>query len=309
MRPLPGGQSATSGQRSAWRAARLPFTLLSLASVALGSATATAAGATPAWWRFALCALAAVAAHVSVNALNDYEDFQSGLDRLTVRTPFSGGSGALVEHPEHAAAVRALAFAALATAVFCGGVLVALSERPGTLLTLGILGCLLILGYTRWLNRQPWLCLVAPGLGVGALIVGGTHLALGAAPGGAVLLAALVPFALANGLLLLNQLPDLDADRVAGRRHLALVHGVAASLRAYRALALVAVLAIVLGVISAGWPATAQVALLPLLATPAIAGAAGRALAARSGLVRVLAANVAVCLLTPALLAAALIHG
>ena len=35
------------------------------------------------------------AAHISVNALNEYLDFRSGLDARTVRTPFSGGSGAL----------------------------------------------------------------------------------------------------------------------------------------------------------------------------------------------------------------------
>ena len=34
-------------------------------------------------------------AHISVNALNEYLDFTSGLDLTTLRTPFSGGSGTL----------------------------------------------------------------------------------------------------------------------------------------------------------------------------------------------------------------------
>ncbi|MCL6448863.1 MAG: prenyltransferase [Armatimonadetes bacterium] len=39
--------------------------------------------------------LGALAAHVAVNVLNDYFDFQSGLDLHTIPTPFSGGSGIL----------------------------------------------------------------------------------------------------------------------------------------------------------------------------------------------------------------------
>jgi 1,4-dihydroxy-2-naphthoate octaprenyltransferase len=33
--------------------------------------------------------------HTSCNVLNDYFDYMSGIDRETVRTPFSGGSGFL----------------------------------------------------------------------------------------------------------------------------------------------------------------------------------------------------------------------
>jgi 1,4-dihydroxy-2-naphthoate octaprenyltransferase len=36
-------------------------------------------------------------AHFSVNALNDYLDYKSGLDLLTPRTPFSGGSKVLID--------------------------------------------------------------------------------------------------------------------------------------------------------------------------------------------------------------------
>jgi len=34
-------------------------------------------------------------AHISVNVLNDYFDYRSGIDLETKRTPFSGGSGIL----------------------------------------------------------------------------------------------------------------------------------------------------------------------------------------------------------------------
>jgi len=35
--------------------------------------------------------------HISVNTLNDYFDYRSGIDKVTIRTPFSGGSGMIKE--------------------------------------------------------------------------------------------------------------------------------------------------------------------------------------------------------------------
>ena len=45
---------------------------------------------------FALLAfLGLLLAHISINVLNDYFDYKSGVDSDTKRTPFSGGSGIL----------------------------------------------------------------------------------------------------------------------------------------------------------------------------------------------------------------------
>ncbi len=83
--------------------ARAPFLLLSVIIVVLAAAMAHAElqgteqsldGSL-----FALVLLGAVAAHIAVNSLNEYLDFKSGLDERTHRTPFSGGSGFLPEHP------------------------------------------------------------------------------------------------------------------------------------------------------------------------------------------------------------------
>ncbi|MEE8318970.1 MAG: prenyltransferase, partial [Dehalococcoidales bacterium] len=43
----------------------------------------------------ALAFLGLLLAHISVNTLNDYFDFKSGVDLAAQRTPFSGGSGVL----------------------------------------------------------------------------------------------------------------------------------------------------------------------------------------------------------------------
>jgi hypothetical protein len=44
--------------------------------------------------------IGALFAHISVNTLNEYFDFKSGLDLTANKTPFSGGSGALPNTPD-----------------------------------------------------------------------------------------------------------------------------------------------------------------------------------------------------------------
>ncbi len=210
---------------------RPPFIVLSPAVVAVGAAIA---------WRergaidvaaLALVALGLVAAHASVNAFNEYFDFRSGLDLATERTPFSGGSGTLPARPEWAGATLALALVSLAVAIGCGLVLVA--WRGPALVALGALGVFLVVSYTRLWTRHWLACLLAPGLGLGVLAIVGTHLALTGVGSVAALVASLpVSLALAN-LLLLNQFPDVEADRAVGRRPFPVVYGRAASARLF----------------------------------------------------------------------------
>lgn len=57
------------------------------------------------------------------------------------------------------------------------------------------------------------------------VVTGGTLIALtGGWPPGAAVMPLLSP-ALVSGLLLLNPLPDVEADRRAGFRHLPMLHG------------------------------------------------------------------------------------
>lgn len=75
--------------------ARAPFLVLTPACIALGLACVyRIAGDIPVF-ESALVFIGALAAHISVNALNEYQDFHSGLDAQTQRTPFSGGSGSV----------------------------------------------------------------------------------------------------------------------------------------------------------------------------------------------------------------------
>ncbi|MBI3532695.1 MAG: prenyltransferase [Burkholderiales bacterium] len=203
--------------------ARLPFLLLTLACLLLGLATVWRIGMPLDGALLVKVAVGALCAHISVNMLNEYADFRSGLDATTQRTPFSGGSGALPAHPQWASAVLVAGLLALGLTLSVGWEVLRL--RGWAILPIGLAGVLLVLLYSPWLTRHPLLCLLAPGLGVGPLMVAGTHVALGGHNLGAALAASWVPGCLASALLLLNQFPDREADRAVGRRNLVIVFG------------------------------------------------------------------------------------
>lgn len=290
--------------RTVWRALRPPFLLLTLVCVALGVALVHGAGlrlvAIDVWWVL----LGALAAHGAVNLLNEYHDARSGLDQHTHRTPFSGGSGALQDDPAGQGAVRAAAWTLLAVTLSVGAW--ALTRGGALLLPIGAVGVALVLSYTPSLNRHPWLCLVAPGLGIGALVVLGTVVVLAGGLDLRALIAAWCAGLLGSALLLANQFPDIEADRRVGRRHLAISHGRQVARRVYAALALLAALALVAGAFSGVLPGRACLA-LPLLAPMAWTWRGlGLPDADAARLTPYLAANVAAVLLTPLALAALL---
>ena len=80
--------------------ARTDFLYMDAACVLLGVGTAAWTSGKLNLAYILLAFLGALAAHVSVNALNEYFDFRSGLDLGSDRTPFSGGSGTLRERPD-----------------------------------------------------------------------------------------------------------------------------------------------------------------------------------------------------------------
>ncbi|MBN1311547.1 MAG: prenyltransferase [Anaerolineae bacterium] len=283
---------------------RVPFLLLTPACALLGLGTAVWSGAEVNFLEFALVLIGATAAHISVNAFNEYFDFKSGLDARTQRTPFSGGSGTLPARPE-------LDRQALATAIVSFVIIglvgvYFLVVRGWFLLPLGLLGMLVIFAYTPWLTRSPLLCLVAPGLGFGTLMVMGTHFALTGQYSWTAFVASLVPFFLVSNLLLLNQFPDVEPDRSVGRKHYPILIGNRASSFIYGVFLLLTFLSIIGGVVLGYLPTTALLGLgAILIAIPAFLGAYQNAenmekLAPSMGL------NVIINLVTPVLVAVGL---
>lgn len=225
--------------------ARAPFLLLALVAWAIGAAAACwLPGAVHAGHAL-LALLAAVLAHTAVNSLNEYHDFRSGLDLHTTRTPFSGGSGVLPRRPQWAPLALGLGLVTLLASCVIG--LYLLHAGGPAALVLGLVGVVLVATYTPWLNRNPWLCLLAPGIGFGPVIVAGTGVVLTGEPDPRLLVASLPMLFLASNLLLLNQLPDREADAGAGRRHLPIVIGPRGSLYVFGGFLLAAYASLGLG--------------------------------------------------------------
>lgn len=244
------------------RAARPSFLILTPACVFLGASTALASLETLDIALLLLLMLGALAAHISVNALNEYYDFKSGLDLKTHRTPFNGGSGALPEHPQMALPVLGLGLVMLVIMVTIGVYFI--YESGIGILLIGLMGLALIITYTQWINRLPVMCLIAPGLGFGLFMVLGSHIAL---VGSASLMAfavALVPFFLVNNLLLINQFPDIEADSEAGRYHYPIAFGIEKSIRVYIGFTATAYGLILIYIAAGLLPLLSLIALLPL---------------------------------------------
>ena len=282
------------------RASRPNFLLLAPLCAGLGLAVAWQQGQAPELLHTFLVFLGAVLAHAAVNLLNEYDDFRSGLDMITERTPFSGGSGALPEMPSAARRVLWAGLGTLALVVAIGLYFLWLRGLP--LLVLGAAGVVLVLTYTRWITRLPLLCLLAPGMGFGPIMVLGTVIALGGRIDTTALLASLVTLLMVSELLLINQIPDAEADRAIGRRHLVITLGPEKAARLVAGLLLASYSVIVAGVVSGYLATTSLIALAPLPAAIWISLRLPRVLAAPDQLNRVLGANVAVLLSTLALL-------
>ena len=286
---------------------RLPFLLLAPACGVVGISTAYWQTHEIHWLQILLALIGGVSAHVCVNVFNEYFDFKSGLDTKTRRTPFSGGSGMLPTHPELARAVLSLAIAALAITAAVGLYFVWL--RGWQLLPLGIAGLLLLVTYTIWWAYHPLLCLIAPGLGFGVLMVMGTHFALTGTYSWTSFIASLTPTFLVSNLLLLNQFPDVEADRSIGRKHYPITIGLKASSVVYGVFLLLAYLSVVIGVLTKLLPVFSLLALLTVfLAWRAYQGAR-RSVDNTPSLIPFMGMNVMINLLTPVLLAIGLFIG
>ncbi len=286
--------------------ARLNFLILTPICVYLGIALAAQQG-TVHWPDAVLCLLGALAAHISVNMLNEYSDFRSGLDAMTERTPFSGGSGTLPANPEAAAATLG---GGMLTLLLTAGVGIYFLTQTGlALLPLGLIGLAVVGGYTVWITRHPLLCLLAPGIGFGPLMVMGTGVVLSGGYAWPTFTASLTPLFLVSGLLLLNQFPDVAADREAGRRHFPIVLGRRRSAWIFAGLVIGAYVPLVAGVGLGLFPRLTLIGLFPLPAAIVLARAAIRYAEDIPRLVPWLGVNVGVITLTLVLSATGIVLG
>ena len=207
---------------SSWfRAIRIRFLLASIIAVSGGL------GVT--WWEFQhidpfyalLTYVGVVSLHVSVDLLNDYWDYKRGIDKLTKRTPFSGGTGVLPENLLKPSSIytAGLMFLAIGTMigiyfVFVRGITIAV-----------ILGFAVISIYFYSTS------IVNIGLGElfvavkGAMIVLGTFFVQAGVIFPEPLYVGTLIGLLSASVLFVNSFPDYDADRSRGRKTLVILLG------------------------------------------------------------------------------------
>jgi len=222
---------------------------------------------------FALLAyLGLLLAHVSVNVLNDWFDYRSGIDVATKRTPFSGGSGML---PTKALTPKQVFWLGMGAfiAIIPIGVYFTIT-RGWLLLPLLLVAAICIFVYSPFIlkTRSPeW----AAGLGLGTLPVLGAYFVQGSQYTWPAVLASIPSGFLVYDLLLLNEFPDVEADRIGHRKTLPITMGRLKAGRVYSAVTLSVYAWIGVMVALRQMPPFTLIALLTLpFAVKAIRGAA-----------------------------------
>lgn len=249
-----------------------------------------------------LALIGSILAHVAVNVLNDYVDYVRGTDKLTQRTPFSGGSGLLPQEllkPQDALklGVGALLVGLLISIYF-------ISRYP-ILILLVALAALVMVAYTPIFTRI-YITELFPGLGFGPLLIVGafiTQLPVGSVSIPSQVIWASVPVGiLVTNLLWVNEIPDYEADLKTGRRHGVILLGKRKAAVFYVLFLFLAYLFIIIPVAMGILPA---LALLGLLTIPVAIKASQGALKNYDDtekLIPTLGQNVLVVLVTPVLM-------
>jgi len=291
-----------------WFAETRPhFLLLTPVCVFVGIAVAVYESDSLNALHLALALLGALLAHISVNVLNDYFDYRSGIDLKTRRTPFSGGSGILPAGLLSPGKVYLFGIACLLAVASIG--IYFIYEYRLEILPIGILGILVIYFYTTHITKSTLLCAIAPGLGFGPLMVLGTYLTQTGDYTLAAVMASMVPGCLVSNLLLLNQFPDIEADMVASRRHLPIAVGRQNSAKVYAGLLSATYLWLIFSAAFELLPLTALLGLVTLpLGLKTVRGVLKYADDIDS-LIPFMGSNIMITLLTPLLMGVGIIIG
>ncbi len=209
------------GLEVAWRLLR-PHTLTaSLIPVLIGTALARISGPFFYPLRFLAMLAASLLIQAATNMINEYYDFQRGLDSAES----VGIGGAIVRHGVPAVTVLRLAIALLAGAVLLGVYLALVSSPWVFVVGIAAIG----VGYLysagpRPISHGPFGELVAGVLMGGLLIILAFYIQTGQVTLTSLLLSVPTVF-LVGAILMANNIRDRDNDRAHGRRTLAIMLG------------------------------------------------------------------------------------
>lgn len=288
---------------------RIPFLILALILGILGAAVAwyesRHVGSSFHFGYAALATLGLLIAHAAVNIFNDYFDARSGLDYRTSRTPFSGGSGAV---PGGLLTARqSLTLGVIFLVLLLPLAVFFILKSGWMLLPLLLMALCLIIFYTPLILKMgypEW----SAGLGLGILPVMGAYFVHTGQYTFSAFVASMPSYFLVHNLLLLNEFPDVEADRTVNRRTLPIVIGKKRAACFFSLMTALVYVWIIGAVFCRYMPAPALLALLTLpLAIQTIRGSFRYE--DRPAFLVAMGKNVQVVLLTQALLAAGYLLG
>ncbi|HEY3451996.1 MAG TPA: UbiA family prenyltransferase [Myxococcales bacterium] len=255
--------------KAVFTVARVPFLTATVAPVAFAGAWAWATGiARPfPWLVFVVATVAAALLHTAANLLNDYFDWKSGADpgNNDHFAPFSGGSRSIELGLLTPKGSMLAGFGAMAAATLLGLGLALL--RGWGLLAFGAVGAFVAWSYTApplRLAARRGLGELAVGLCFGPLMVAGAVFAMTGQHLWQAYLAGAPLGALTAAILWINEIPDLNADRAAGKTNLVVTLGAAGAAKGYVVLLALAFVSVVAGVATRAMPLWTLLALLSL---------------------------------------------
>jgi len=194
----------------------------------------------------ALTFIGVICLHISIDLLNDYWDYKRGIDKVTKRTKFSGGSGVLPENILTSKSVYIAGILFLVIGTLVGGYLVLV--RGITIAIILVFAIFAVYFYST--------TIVNAGLGEVFVAVKGTLIVIGTVY---VQIGALEPAALYNGIIIgllsavvlfVNSIPDYDADRSKGRHTLVIILGTQRASKIFPLFILVPYVLIMAGIVS-----------------------------------------------------------
>lgn len=241
---------------------RANFLLLTMAIVAAGLSASLYAHGTFNPFDALLVLIGALFTHMAVNVFNNYFDYRSKIDARTTKTPFSGGVSILVEGKMKPATAFGVGLLCLIGAGAIGMYFLARQFYP--LFPILLYGLVAIILYTPVFSRIHALSEIVAGTGFGFMGLGAyvTQARVVDAAG----IAVFVPVSILVGLLLfLNEFPDVEADKAAGRKHVVILFGRKTSAWIYVIFLVATYLSILLSVAMTAAPLAV---LISLITTP-----------------------------------------
>ncbi|RLG53304.1 MAG: hypothetical protein DRN96_00220 [Thermoproteota archaeon] len=246
----------------------------------------------------ALALVASILSHMSVNVLNNYFDYKSGIDLKSRKTPFSGGVDVLARGEISPRGALALGLTSGLTAAAIGAYY--MQKCPKLIGAIVAYAAACVTLYTPVLSHVPALSEVVAGTGFSLMCLWAYVVQARALSS---TIASLYVFSsiLVGVLLLLNEFPDMEVDKEAGRRHTVVLLGRGGAARVYAALVAAAYITLIAAVAARILPLAA---LLALATAPLAVDSSRRVLASPDSfesMLQAMARNLAVVLLSIAL--------